>query len=312
MKRLILSLGFILFSIIILAEKGTFSSGDSANIQKDSLCCQHPHTRTIVFAEGTMYTAAMIGLYNYKYRGNLHPQFRMNLVKDDWRLGVDVFRHSPATYYLGSMNFYILRMAGISERRATWIGGLSGLCVLTSQEIMDGFSSKWGASLGDFSADVFGSALFISQQLVWHDQKLTLKWSFHSTTFPKYNPELLGRNFIQQMINDYNGQTIWLSANLFSLSGYNWKIPAWLNLAIGYGATGMTGPITNTQVYLDDPFPQFATRPLFYIAPDIDLTRIHTHSTTLRWIFKAVSILKFPLPALEISSQGAKFHPLFF
>src|SRR5690606_1550417 len=51
----------------------------------------------------------------------------------------------------------------------------------------------------------------------------------------------------------------------------------------------------------------------FYLAPDIDLTKIKTNSRVLKFIFEATRYIKFPLPELEYNSKNQwVFHPLYF
>jgi hypothetical protein len=200
----------------------------------------------------------------------------------------------------------------LPEKKAVWIGGLTGFVHLAIIEVLDGFSSQWGASSGDLAANTLGSAIFISQQLGWHEQRALLKWSYHSTPFPSYRPDILGHNSAQQMLKDYNGHTYWLSVNLSSFAGSGSSLPRWLNLAIGYRGTGMTGAKSNSLSFENKVIPAFARQQLVYIAPDIDLTRIHTRSAALKWIFEAIGFLKFPLPALEFGGQRVRFRPIYF
>ena len=278
---------------------------------RDSTKIFRHRTATIAIAGTAAYTGTMIGLYNLWYRD--FPQTNFHFINDngEW-MGIDKFGHATTSYYVGRLGYHAWRWAGMGENKATWIGGLSGFIFLTTIEILDGFSAEWGASPGDLAANSIGSALFISQQLAWHDQKILLKWSYHPTSFPDYRPDLLGSNFAQHMGKDYNGHTYWLSANLRGFASSNSRIPRWLNVAVGYGATGMTGAVTNSTSYNDKPIPSFERQRLFYIAPDIDLTHIRTRSSILKWVFEAIGFLKFPLPALEISGKGVKFHPLYF
>jgi len=276
----------------------------------DSGVLRH-RTKTLAIAGGTVYAVSMTGLYQLWYRD--YPQSGFHFINDnsEW-MSMDKLGHLTTSYYIGRLGYDAWRWAGMNENKSIWIGGLSGFFYLTAIEILDGFSAEWGASTGDLVANTMGSALFISQQLAWHQQKVLLKWSYHPTAFPHYRPDLLGSNSIQQVIKDYNGQTYWLSANLRSFSCKESRIPKWLNLAVGYRSTGMTGAGNNPTIYEGIPIPSFQRKRLLYIAPDIDLTRIHTHSTTLKWVFEAIGFLKFPLPALEISSQKAKFRLLYF
>jgi hypothetical protein len=280
-----------------------FNPADSAHF--------HRRTTTLAIVGGTAYAASMFGLYQLWYKD--YPQSDFHFFNDnrEW-MRSDKLGHITTSYYLGSLGYDAWRWAGMGEKKATWIGGLTGFFHLLTVETFDGFSSGWGASSGDLTANTIGSALFISQQLIWQEQKVVLKWSYHSTSFPDYRPDLLGSNFFQQSIKDYNGQTFWLSANLRSFSAKHARLPHWLNIAAGYRATGMTGAETNSTVHEGKTIPYFERQQLVYIAPDIDLTRIRTRSVALKWVFEAIGFLKFPLPALQFGGQGVKLKPFYF
>jgi hypothetical protein len=47
---------------------------------------------------------------------------------------------------------------------------------------MDGHSAKWGFSKGDMLANIAGCVLFEGQQLLWHEQRISLKYSYHGTS----------------------------------------------------------------------------------------------------------------------------------
>src|SRR5690606_41174356 len=85
----------------------------------------------------------------------------------------------------------------------------------------------------------------------------------------------------EQFFKDYNGQTLWLSANLHSFLKKESRFPAFLNLAFGYGADGMTGAFSNATNYQGNIIPEFTRCRQFYLAPDIDLTKIKTNSSVL-------------------------------
>jgi hypothetical protein len=51
---------------------------------------------------------------------------------------------------------------------------------LLTVEVLDGFSSEWGAS-GDIIANASGTALFVSQELLWKEQDHTkIFFSYHA------------------------------------------------------------------------------------------------------------------------------------
>ena len=99
-----------------------------------------------------------------------------------------------------------------------------------------------------------------------------MKYSFHQTKYATIKPELLGNNFIEQSIKDYNGQTYWLSANIWSFSKKK-IFPKWLNIALGYGAEGMlSSQNTRENEESEIPYRQF------FISLDVDSVS-YTHLT---------------------------------
>jgi len=266
------------------------------------------HLTIFVVTGSSLYAGSTIGLYNLWYKN--YPQSSFHLFNDnkEW-LQMDKCAHVTASYYIGRVGYSALRWSGVSEKKAIWYGGMTGFAFLTTIEIMDGFSKEWGFSPVDIVANTFGTGLFISQQLAWHEQKFVMKYSFHSSPFAQFNPDLLGSTLLQNMVKDYNGQTYWLSANISSLGLQHTRFPKWLNIAAGYGAEGMIGASNNpTEVNI----PNSERYRQFYLTPDIDLSRIPVKSKTLKLFLKTIGFIKIPMPALEFNKNGVKFHPLYF
>ncbi|HRY97582.1 MAG TPA: DUF2279 domain-containing protein [Bacteroidales bacterium] len=179
-------------------------------------------------------------------------------------------------------------------------------------EIMDGFSPGYGASWGDLTADFLGIAMVVGQQAAWREQRISLKWSFHRSPYAGLRPALLGKGLAQEVVKDYNGQTYWLCFNLHSLDAWN-KAPPWLGLALGYGAEGMTGGHGNAV----HAFPGEAGDPIvryrqYYLAPDLDLSRIPIGIPWLRQVLKLLDMVHLPLPALELHKGRLRAHALYF
>jgi len=107
-------------------------------------------------------------------------------------------------------------------------------------------------------------------------------------------------------LKDYNAQTYWLSINIKSFFKQT-KLPSWFNIALGYGANGMFAASSN--IVKDDNGNiifnrnDIARYRQFYLAPDIDFTKIKTHSKFFKIVFFALNAFKFPTPALALS-QG--------
>ena len=120
------------------------------------------------------------------------------------------------SYYLTFLSYKSFKWTGLPEKKSMLYGCISGLTYLTAIELMDGVNQNWGFSLYDMGANIIGSGLFLSQQMLWNEQRVKLKFSFHQSDMAIYNPQLLGSNFSEQILKDYNGQTYWVSANIHS------------------------------------------------------------------------------------------------
>lgn len=264
---------------------------------------------SIVIAESVLAAGALVGLNQLWYADYPQSNFHFTDDNSEW-LQMDKLGHSFSSYHLGRFGAEMLQWSGASKKNQLIYGAGLGFAFLTAVEVLDGYSSEWGASTGDVIANASGTALYISQELLWKEQRITPKFSFHTTQFAAYRPDVLGRSLSEQILKDYNGQTYWLSTNLYSFSKGS-KIPKWLNLAIGYGANGMvSGNIENN--------PQNSTQKVerfrqFYLSFDVDLTKIETKSHFLKTIFSVFNTIKIPAPTIEYSAnEGLKGHWLYF
>ncbi len=267
----------------------------------------------VLGTEAVLYAGSMTGLYFAWYAD--YPQSNFHFYNDnaEW-LQMDKFGHGVTSYLVGSFGYEMLRDAGLDETRSIWLGGTLGLAFLTTVEVFDGFSSEWGFSWGDMAANTLGAGLFIGQQFLWHEQRITLKYSFHTTEFSDFRPDVLGSNFIQQTIKDYNGQTYWASCNFKSLFlNKGSKFPAWLNFAFGYGATGMTGGFENASEHNGKSIPYYDRQRQFFFSLDVDFTKIPTNNKFLKYTFKVLNIFKVPFPTLEYNTNGQwVWHWIYF
>lgn len=266
------------------------------------------------------YGSSLIILSNTWYRNYSYTSFQTFNDVGEW-LQVDKFGHAWTAYNTGSASAALWKWAGLNNKKATWIGGLSGAAYLTVIEFLDGHSSQWGWSWGDMAANIFGSGLFISQQLAWQEQRVQYKFSFHRNNYgeaslEKRSNDLYGSSWYERMLKDYNAQTYWFSFNLKSFFPKS-NLPSWLNLSLGYGADGMFGGFDNTAKD-DNGNIIFDRRDIprkrqFYLAPDIDFTKIKTHSKFLKTVFSALNVFKCPAPTFMLDSKGKiKVYMLYF
>ena len=259
----------------------------------------------VLIAETGLYGGSLIGLNELWYKNYPRSGFHFFDDNREW-LQVDKAGHAITGYRLGLLTSDIYQWAGLSEKKSAIWGSITGFGYLTVIEILDGFSKQWGASTGDLAANTFGTGLFLAQELSWHEQRIQLKWSFHLTDYASKKPELLGHSLPERMLKDYNGQTIWLSVNPNSFRT-NSVIPPWLNIAAGYGGSGMIGAEKNPYSFNNiDRYRQY------YLSLDLNWRKIPTQSKTLKFVFKTLSFIKIPFPAIEFSEKGVSGHLLYW
>ena len=221
---------------------------------------------------------------------------------------MDKMGHVFTSYQVGKFGAQVLNWSGVSKKDQLIYGATLGFGFLTAVEILDGFSQEWGFSWGDIAANASGTGLYVAQELLWKEQRINLKFSFHQTKYASQSPDKLGESFFEQILKDYNGQTYWLSANLHDFFKES-KIPKWLNVAFGYSADGMLQGIKDVDNSL---LTNINRQRQFYLSFDVNLHKIRTNSRFLKSVFNIFNVLKMPFPALEFNKNGCVFHLLYF
>lgn len=256
------------------------------------------------------YGTALVLLNDAWYKNEARTSFHVFNDAKEWQQ-VDKFGHAWTAYNAGRAATALWEWAGVPRKKAVLIGGLSGFAYLTGIEFLDAYSAKWGWSWSDIGANTLGTGLMVGQELLWKEQRIAYKFSFHRNSYSDPMLEtraddLFGNSWYERMLKDYNAQTYWFSANLKSFFPRS-NLPAWLNLAAGYGADGMFGGFenkwTDAQGNEIDRGDIRRTRQ-FYLSPDIDFTKIKTNSKFLRTAFSFLNSFKFPAPALMLNSKG--------
>lgn len=294
---------------VIWSFQCLFAQNTFENFFKPSDSLNKKRLNKVIISETALVSATLIGLNQLWYEDYPKSKFHFINDNDEW-LQMDKAGHVFSSYYLGKFGADALNWSGVSKKNQLIYGATLGLAFLTTVEVFDGYSANWGASFGDVVANVSGTVLYVSQELLWDEQRITPKFSFHTTSYASLRPEVLGSSFNEQILKDYNGQTYWLSCNVHSFFKSS-KIPKWLNIAVGYGAEGMIMGIESTLNTLL--LPEIERYRQFYFSLDVDLTRIETKSHFFKTILTVFNTLKIPAPTIEINtSQGLKFHPLYF
>lgn len=303
MKTRLYLILFLFFSSFLFAQNSL------ENFLKPSDSLNKKRLNTVIISEVSIGSAALLGLHQLWYAD--YPKSNFHFINDntEW-LQMDKMGHVFSSYHLGSFGADALEWSGASKKTQLIYGSTLGLVFLTAVEVFDGYSANWGASTGDMVANVAGTALYVSQELLWKEQRIIPKFSFHTTPYASVRPEVLGSTFTEQILKDYNGQTYWLSANIHSFAKSS-LFPKWLNVAFGYGAEGM---ITGEDELVNTIFlPESERHRQFYLSLDVDLTKINTKSHFVKTILTVLNTIKIPAPTFEIRGNGStKFHFIYF
>lgn len=295
----------IVFGFLCLTS---FSQSSINLFLKPSDTLNRPRRNAVVISEAALGTISLFALNQLWYADYPRSNFHTLDDNSEW-LQMDKLGHVYSAYQLGRVGADILKWSGVRKKDQLIYGGTLGFTFLTAVEVLDGFSDEWGFSWGDMAANATGTVLFIGQELLWDEQRITVKYSFHRTQYASQRPDKLGDGLAEEFLKDYNGQTYWLSVNIHSFFKQS-KIPTWMNVAFGYGADGM---LTGTNETVNGMFQNQNRVRQFYLSLDIDLTRIKTNSHVLKTVFELFNTIKVPFPTVEFNREkGIKFHGIYF
>lgn len=266
--------------------------------------------KKVLATEALSYTAGISFLYFIWYKDTERVPFHYY---DDSRgyLQIDKAGHAFTAYRESYAAYYALRKTGLSKKKSLIYGGALGLVFQTPIEIFDGLYEGWGFSWPDMIANTFGSALLISQEALFDEQIVLMKFSYSPSPYAAYYPPL-GESPIEQFFYDYNGHTYWLSVNMNKISGQHF-FPEWLNIAVGYSGNGMLKEFDNPTSYRGEPLPTFSRHRQYLLSLDVDFTKIHAEKRWVKVLLRVANMIKVPFPALEYNKEeGFKMRPFYF
>lgn len=267
--------------------------------------------RTVVISESVFYLSGNAYLQYVWYKD--HNRAKFHFYNDNkGYLQMDKCGHAYSAYQYSRKGYEALRWAGVSKKKSLIFGGPLGLFLQTPIEIFDGLYEGYGFSKGDMIANAAGSTIFSLQQALWDDQIVKMKFSYSPSAYSQYNPYGLGATPLESFFMDYNGHTYWLSVNTTTVTQIK-KLPAWLNVAIGYSANGMLSEFKNYSYYNYKAVPEFQRYRQWFLSLDIDLSKIKTKKKWLKSLLSQVNSLKIPFPALEYNRiDRFKFRPFYY
>ena len=251
---------------------------------------------------GLGYASSLIALYDVWYAEFPKSTFHFYNDGSNW-MQMDKFGHGFSGYLLSQKAGDLYRWSGV-KKSYPWIGFGIGMSYLGALEFMDAYNQGWGFSTYDVLANFSGGALYLSQELIFKKQLVLPKFSFFPSKYAAYRPEVLGKNFPEQLLKDYNGQTYWFS---FPIGGFapSVKKMNWLCLSLGYSVDQKL--VGDQDAYLD-----FQASRQFLVSLDIDLTRLPIKNPTLKKVLAQLNMIKIPFSALMIQQGKFSFKPISF
>lgn len=222
----------------------------------------------------------------------------------EW-LQMDKAGHSYGAYHASRWMIDLYKWSGMPKRQALVRGGAAGFLAMSTIELFDAFGEGWGFSWSDVGANLSGSALAVMNQALWNENRISLKLGYRPSPYTRLDSlnRLFGSNLLENLVKDYNGQSIWMSFRVHAFlpeGAVKRSYPRWLNLAVGYSGEGMIGG------YGRDPWPVIRAREYrqLYVGLDIDWAQIRTRSGFLHSLFSILNMVHVPMPAIRFDRRG--------
>lgn len=257
---------------------------------------------TVIIGSSVAYTASMIGLSSVWYSQYGNQSFQFFNDASEWKQ-VDKVGHFYSAFQLSAIGSRSLQWSGVAKRKSDKWGSLTSFLIMSSIEVLDGYSAGYGASGSDLLANALGASFYLGQNLLWNETRIYTKYSFHRTDYAPLRPATLGSSVLEELIKDYNGQTYWFSVDMDKFI----RFPKWLNLSAGYGINGM--------VYANETQNQtagYTSYRQYYLGLDFDLTAFRSHSKILNTLIFFANMIRLPAPSLEFSNGKVKGHLFYF
>jgi len=274
----------IVLIVILFVGCGAFSQRDST----------HNHRKWIVGGTNVaIWGGSTILLNEIWYKDFPKSGFHTFNDAGNWQ-NMDKMGHAYAAYQFCAVEYSAWKWSGVKERSATWLAGGISWGYQMTVEVLDGFSEEWGFSWADVTANTAGSVLFVSQQLLWKEQRIRLKFGYKPSEFAALRPEILGATFPERLLKDYNAQSYWLTASP-SLFFPKSNFPKWIQLAVGYSSDQLLKGDNNA--YTINGFTYHAKKE-YALSLDIDWTKLPIKRRWLKQLVRPLNTIRIPLPAV--------------
>jgi uncharacterized protein YfiM (DUF2279 family) len=298
----------ITFLFILLLNSGQgFSQNRNLLSNSDSLS----EKRVIIASSGIIgaWAGSTIALQSVWYSD--YPKVPFHTFNDskNW-LQMDKMGHLFSANKLSSACYAAFHWSGLNQKKSALLGAISGMGYLTTLELLDARNEQWGFSWSDMGANFLGTSIFVLDRLISKENAIQLKFSFSRTPYAAVRPHVLGKNYQEQLLKDYNGQTYWISFQPQQWMNLS-RIPKWVSLSFGYSVNEkLVGDAPNyfdatTNIY-------YSSYREFIFSLDINLDQLPIRSPLLKTLIKPFNSIKFPFPSLILSQNQLHFKALYF
>jgi hypothetical protein len=294
-----------LLLVLICLTHSTLNAQEHFFIKSDSL-----NVKRIVITSssvGTLWAGSIFALQQIWYSNVQKSNFHTFNDAKNW-MQMDKAGHVYTANKLSLLSCELYEWSGMKPKKAALIGSCVGLGYQTSLELLDAYSADWGFSWADMTANAAGSLIYLGQELAWNEQRFHLKFSYHPTEYAAVRPEVLGTNFQERLLKDYNGQTYWLSFNPFLFSQQS-SFPKWICLSLGYSANAKL--VGDSDTYTQGTTTYLAKRE-FLLSLDVDFSRLPIKKPWLKALVKQFNYIKIPFPALLMSDGKLRASGIYF
>lgn len=289
----------ILFLVIISAHTSAEGqgTGDSSNTE---FSMQRFAWSTA--SVGAVSVGSIYGLSKLWYSQEDQDSFHLFNDAKNW-MQMDKLGHSFSCYHVTRGLDALFSWTGLEKRKGILLAAGISFGYFTSIEVLDGFSESWGFSFSDMGFNALGIGIYVFQENYFKSQIFKPKFSFHQTRFAEQRPTVLGSNFAESLLKDYNGQTYWLSFSPKQMGVQKW--PSWLMISLGHSIRGrLKGDATS--------YEGITSHREFLFSLDLDLSQLKVKSKLLRGLLEALNTLKIPFPSLIYANGKMNARPIYF
>lgn len=259
------------------------------------------------------WTGSILALKNVWYKESWTNDFHTFDDSRQW-LGMDKAGHVFTGHLIAKNISSVYRWSGVNRKKSLLIGSSVAFGYLTSLELLDGYSEKWGFSWSDISANAMGIGWHMWQELLWEEQRIKLKFSAHLSPYAQHRPNTLGGTISERLLKDYNGQTYWLSITPGQFMNESSSFPKWLSFSFGYSIDEkLHGDFNSFTVLTGKPgLKTFNAKSQYLFSLDIDFEGFNPKRKWLNTLFKVINHVKIPFPAVILSDGKLEVSSIYF